>query len=323
MRSARLGSVGRLAVAAALLALAIPAVAPAEVIDEEEVSHFSMGFLFGYSGTRMTAFNENIDVVNFFLAHQGEPIRAADRLTGSMSGRVELRYKFGQKVSVALGVGNTEAKSAFNVTWAQSNFYTRGVVWSGMVYYHLPFVQSAPMFTSLADRMSLYVGAGPVLLTQVSTHVLIVDRTVEQSFMVDGDLGEIDGVADATGSNGLGVQGLVGASWQLTRRFSVAAEAGYRFVKSKDLTVTHMEGLRHREVETDKKARPDPMDQAMYDFFHRELGSRERRDWPGVFIPEKDEISGEHILYYSDYGTPLDLDFSGFQAQIGLRIHMF
>lgn len=222
----------------------------------------------------------------------------------------EIRYKFGNRFSIGVGVGNTEAKSSYSVTLADIDFYARSTVWSATAYYHLPFVDN---FGVLADRMSLYVGGGPVLLRNGFTHMRIADRTMEPTFNVDGDLIELDGEGDAKGT-GSGLRGLAGASYQLTSRISVAAEVGYRLARINNLELTHYEGY-VRDIAKEDPKRREPLDQAILDFFNR--------DHRGEGLPDQD-IEKNHIPYYSDSGNgPLNLDFSGVQAHIGMRLHIF
>jgi hypothetical protein len=287
--------------------------AGAEIVDEEEVGRLTIGLYFGYGGASMDAFNENIGVVNHFLTHQGIQIREADTFGGSANIEGELRYKFGDRFSVGVGVGNAESKSAFDVTFAAVDFYTRTTIWSVMGYYHLPFVQSAEAFAAVADRMSIYVGAGPLLLTKGRAHMRITDRTTEPSFNVDGDLIELDGQGDATGT-GSGLQGVLGASYMLNSRFSFAGEVGYRVAKISDLELVKFEGdITDQEFEDLR----EPGNDAILDFFRRERGAREARG-----IPEND-IEGDPIPYYSDFDGPLELDFSGVTLQAAFRIHLF
>jgi hypothetical protein len=310
MSKVRLGLLAALAAAVVLVVNPIPA--SSEIVDEEEVGRFTFGLHFGYTQVRMSEYNENIDVVNHWLTNQGIPLREAEHLKGSSSIKGELRYKFGKRFSFGLGVGNTEAKSSFYVTFGDVNFYARSTVWSAMGYYHLPFVDN---WGELADRMSLYVGAGPVLLTNGSTHMRIADRTTEPVFDQDGDLIELDGEGDGRG-NGGGLQGIAGASYQLNSRFSVAAEVGYRSARINDLELSNVVGY-DRDIAEEDPERREPLEGAILDFFRRPPGARGERG-----IPSED-IEGNHIPYYSDHEGPLELDFSGVLAHVSFRVHIF
>jgi len=293
-------------VAGIVLALA-PRSSVAEIVDEEEVSHFLVNFAIGYQGTKMSDFNDDIRVVNYFL-HSNQGIREANLFSGAAAVKGEIRYKFGDHVSIGMGVSSTEAKSAFDVTFGAVDFYTRATCWEPMIYYHMPFIQSIESI--IADRMSLYVGAGPVFLSNGLGHMRITDRTTEPTFRQDGDLIEIDGQGEVTGT-GAGFQGLVGASWQLTSLISFAGEVGYREAKITNPKIRRAEGF-ERDVASEDPERREPGDQAIIDFFER--GGRP----PG--FPATD-IEGNPIPYYN--GGPIDLDFSGVQARLGVRFHLF
>lgn len=306
------GPAGGAVVAALVLAL-VPAGAGAEIIDEKEVPRLSVGFLLGYAGNSMGRYNENISVVNHFLSTQGIPVREADKLGGGASVQGELRYKFNPQFSLGLGVASLESKSAFSFTLAEINFYARSTAISPMLYYHLPFVQKSEKFIDVADRMSLYVGAGPVILTKGSTLVRIIDGSNEPQFNADGDMSEIDGEGKATGSGG-GFRGLVGGSYQLTGRFSFAAEVGYRYGKITNLKIdeTTLRGF-ERDIGQNDPERREPLEQAIRDFY-------DRAQRPPA-LPDMD-INRNHIPYYSDFEGPLELDFSGVTLQVGFRLHI-
>jgi opacity protein-like surface antigen len=307
MSNVRLGRLAGL-FAGVLVLVLLPARAWSEIVDEVEVGHLTFGLQFGYGQTRMSEYNDNIDVLNNWINNQGDLLREADHLNGSGTIAGELRYKFGNRFSVGAGVGNAQAKSSFYVTFGDVNFFARSTVWSLMGYYHLPFVDN---FGELADRMSIYVGAGPVLLTNGSTNMRIADRTREP-FNVFGDLSELDGEGKGRG-NGSGLQGLVGSSYQLTSRVSVALEVGYRYAKIKDLELSDIRGY-ETEVTGDPEEIREPGDEAILDFF--------RRDKRPAGLPDKD-ISGRDIPYYSDFGGPLELNFSGVQGHLAFRLHIF
>jgi hypothetical protein len=138
----------------------------------------------------------------------------------------------------------------------------------------------------------------------------LTDRTTEPAFRDDGDLIEFDGQGEVEGS-GTGFQGLIGASYQVTSRVSFAGELGYRWAKITDLEVTRAEGFERGVGELDPDRR-EPLDQAVLDFFRRE---GRPPDFPDQ------NIEGDPIPYYE--GGPIELDFSGFMAQVGIRFHLF
>lgn len=292
--------------------LELPLVASAQIIDEEEVGRFTIGGMAGYAGNSMGRYNENIDVVNYFLTTQGIALREADGFNGGASGTAELRYRVSDRWIVGFGVANSESKSSFSVTLGEVDFHARSTLYIPSIYYVLPFVQSSESFSSVADRMNLYLGAAPVFFTRARTQMRIVDRSNEPVFDIDGDLGELDGEGDADGT-AIGLQGLLGISYQLTAALSLAGEVGYRYGKVTDLNVTKTEGYVRDDTESDENRR-EPGDQAIIDFFDRE----DRADG----LPNED-IEGNEIPYYSDFADKLDLDFSGFLIQIGFRIHLF
>jgi hypothetical protein len=296
-----------------LALLGLPVVASAQIIDEEEVGRFSLGGYVGYAGANLGRFNENIDVVNYFLNNQGIPLREADGLHGAASARGELRYKLSDRWMVGLGVASTEAMSRFTVTLGAVDFYARSTQFIPSVYYVFPFVQNSEKFSAVADRMNMYVGAAPIFFTAGKAHMRITDNSNEPVFNVDGDLGELDGEGDATGT-GIGLQGLFGVSYQLTSAFSLAGELGYRIGTISDLKIEKALGYDRDDTDDDENQR-EPGDKAITDFFQR---PDERNG-----IPSED-IEGNHIPYYSDYAPdPLDLDFSGVLIHIGIRLHLF
>lgn len=296
----------------ALMVLGLPVMASAQIVDEEDVGRFTLGATVGYAGNSMGRFNENIDVVNYFLTSQGIALREASSFRGGASACAELRYRLSERWIVGLGVANSESKSSFDVTLGAVDFYARSTLFIPSVYYILPFVQKSEAFSAVADRMNMYIGAGPVFFTRARAHMQIIDRSNEPVFNIDGDLGELDGAGDVEGT-GVGVQGLFGVSYQLTSGLSLAGEVGYRLGKISDLKIVKKEGYVRDDTENDENRR-EPGDQAVIDFFERE----DRADGlPG------DDIEGNHIPYYSDYNDKLDLDFSGFLIQLGFRIHLF
>jgi len=294
-----------------LVLLGLPTMASAQIIDEEDVGRFTLGAMIGYAGNSMSRYNENIDVVNHFLTNQGIPLREADGFSGGASVQGEVRYRVSDRWIVGFGVANSESKSAFDVTLGAVDFYARSTLYIPSVYYVLPFIQNSEKFASVADRMNMYIGAGPVFFTRARTHMQIIDRSNEPVFNIDGDLGELDGDGDANGS-AVGMQALFGTSYQLTAALSLAAEIGYRFGQVNDLEVTNATGYVRDDTENDENRR-EPGDDAIINFF-------ERDDREGV--PEED-IEGNPIPYYSDYPDDLNLDFSGFLVQLGFRIHLF
>lgn len=297
-----------------LSALFLPALADAQIIDEEEVGRLTIGGAIGYGGNSMSRYNENIGVVNHFITRQGVPLREADDLNGGAIARAELRYKMSERFVIGFGIGNAESKSAFDVQLGATNFYARSTLLMPALYYNLPFVQNSEAFINVADRVNLYVGGGPIFYTNARTRMLIVDNSTEPVFNVDGDLGELDGEAEASGT-GFGFQGLMGGSYQLTRTFSVALEAGYRIGKVSDLKIDRLMSFVRDDTENDPNRR-EYGDRTIEDFFERD----ERPTDPP--FPDRD-IEGDPIPYYSDFDGPLDLDFSGVTVTIGLRMHLF
>lgn len=295
----------------ALVLLGLPTMASAQIIDEEDVGRFTLGATIGYAGNNMGRYNENIDVVNHFLTHQGIPLREADGFSGGASILGEVRYRVSNRWIVGFGVANSESKSSFDVTLGAVDFHARSTLYIPSVYYVLPFVQSSEKFASVADRMNMYIGAGPVFFTRARTHMQIIDRSNEPVFDIDGDLGELDGEGNGSGT-GVGLQGLFGVSYQLTAALSLVGEVGYRYGTVSDLDTSNVIGYIRDDTENDENRREPGID-AIINFF-------ERDDREGV--PPED-IAGNHIPYYSDYPDKLNLDFSGFLIQLGFRIHLF
>jgi hypothetical protein len=296
------------------VALLVPTASLAQIIDEEEVGRLTIGGSIGFGGNSMSRYNENIGVVNHFISRQGVPLRNADELDGGSIVRGEIRYKMSDRFVIGFGVGNAESKSAFDVQLGATNFYARSTLVMPALYYNLPFVQTSEAFINVADRVNLYVGGGPICYTNARTRMLIIDRSTEPVFNVDGDLGELDGEAEASGT-GFGFQGLIGGSYQLTKTFSVAAEAGYRIGKVSDLKIDKLMSFVRDDTENDPNRR-EYGDRTIEDFFERD----ERPTDPP--FPDRD-IEGDPIPYYSDFDGPLDLDFSGITLTIGLRMHIF
>jgi len=152
------------------------------------------------------------------------------------------------------------------------------------------------------------------------------DNTIN-SFRPDGDLAELSGRGKATGSGaGFTVSG--GGSYQLSSRFSVAIDVGYRYGKLSDLKINpdDVEGFYERFGTGDGEDNSDlirePGDWAIWDFFLRDpnatLPDGRNRNDPKVPGDEKTGCA-DCPLYY--HGGNIEVDYSGFFSSLYLRAH--
>ncbi len=309
-----------------LVALGLGALpARAQLVDEEGVGRLTVGGLLGVQVTSMSDVNDNLNVVNQFLGR--DLIRNLDPIHAALATGLDVRYKLGQtppeepgepvsfmqRLSVGFTWGAINAVSQFNVTRAQARFYTRSTTYYPYVLYHFPFLDD------VEPRVSIYGGGGPVFLRAGYAEWKMHDDTIN-NFLPEGDIAELTGEAKAEGT-GTGFALQAGASFQLSKRFSVALDTGYRLAKLSNIKLVEAVGDTERFTGTGIPGQPDvtrePGDWGVIDFFLRDEGGvfqgRNRRD------PKDEGGCADCPLYYT--GGPLKVDYSGPFATFSFRVH--
>ena len=306
--------------------------AAAQIVNEENVGRLTIGPTIGILLPSMGRVNDNLDIVNRFLAR--EDVVGLDPVNEALLTGLDIRYRLGNtpvsepdtaesfldRVSIGFNWGAINVHKQLEVTRADVRFFSRATTYSAYVLYHLPF------FESKWPRTQLLVGGGPVYLQSGAVEWVLLDHTTNNFFteIEDGvgDLSELTGRGVASG-NGLGVNLQGGGTFMLNRRFSVGLDLGYRLAKISDLELTEATGqddLRFPNPEEVEVSR-QPGDWAIIDFFYRDRNTtyegRNRND-PGDREPETGGCEG-CPLYYE--GGPLEIDYSGLFANITLRAH--
>jgi hypothetical protein len=310
--------------------VAVPA--RAQIVNEENVGRLTIGGGVGFLLPAMGQVNDNIDVLNPFLAR--EEVRGLDHIKEALLTQLDVRYRLGNtpktepgekatlldRLSVGLSWGAINAHSQLEVSRVDVRYYSRATTYSLYVLYHLPFLDAK------FPRTQLVVGGGPLLLRNSSVEWVVLDHTSNNFFteIEDGvgDLSELSGRGEAEGSGvGANLQG--GGTFMLNRRFSVGLDFGYRLGKISNLELNEATGqsdLRFPnpdEVPVERQ----PGDWGIIDFFYRDPNTtyegRNRND-----PPDRDPETGGCAgcpLYYR--GGPLEIDYSGLFANLTLRAH--
>ncbi len=316
-----------------LLLSAVPLVRPAmaQLVNDEAVGRLSIGGSIGPQLTAMEDVNDNLGVVNRFL--QRDLIARVDDLNVALSTGMDLRYRLGRtppedpeeavtwkdRVTLGFAWGGLNADSGINVYSATVRLFTRTTTYTPYLLYHLPFLEK------LEQRSQLYVGAGAIFMRGGYIEWKMRDYT-GNNFLVDGDIAELTGSGKAEAS-GTGLLLMTGASYQLTKRFSVAVDMGYRKARMTNVKITQgetpVEGTATEawNIERFPGGEDDiirePGDWAVVDFFLRDpearFDGRNRQD------PADDGGCEGCPLYYT--GGPIDLDFSGPFTQFSFRVH--
>ena len=302
--------------------------AAAQIVNEENVGRLSIGPSIGILLPAMGQVNDNLDVVNPFLAR--EDVVGLDHVNRALLTGLDIRYRLGNtpdttetfmdRLSVGFNWGAINVHRQLEVTRADVRFYSRATTYSAYVLYHLPFLETK------WPRTQLLVGGGPVYLSSGAVEWVLLDRTTNNFFTEIengvGDLSELTGKGEASGT-GFGVNLQGGGSFMLNRRFSVGLDIGYRLAKISNLTLdeaTGQDDLRFPnpdEVDVNRQ----PGDWAIIDFFNRDPNTtyegRNRND-PGDREPETGGCE-DCPLYYR--GGPLEIDYSGLFANLSFRAH--
>ena len=295
--------------------------AAAQYVEEEPVGRLTIGGNIGALFPGMGDVNENFSVINRFLAR--DDIRSLSDIDVALVTGLDVRLKLTDRFSVGGNWGAYNARSEFDVTRARVRFYSRTTTYQGSVLYHLPGV------VNLQERAQAYVGAGLIYLRSGTVDYELQDKTTN-FFLRDGDLAELSGKGKAYG-DGSGFLVFVGGSFQLSGRFSVAADFGYRSAAIEDLELDgeEIEGYLERfgtvdDDDDDEDIFREPGDWAIYDFFLRDpngetVDGRKRTD---PKVPEEDMTGcADCPIYFT--GGPIEVDYSGFFTQIAFRIHFF
>ncbi len=320
-------------VAALVLLLAISLVRPggAQLLNDEAVGRLTIGGTIGPQMTAMGDINDNLSVVNRFL--QRDLIERVDKVKTGVSTGIDVRYRLGRtppedpeeavtwkdRVTLGFAWGGLNADTGINVGSATVRLFTRTTTYTPYVLYHLPFLEKVD------QRSQLYVGAGPIFMRSGYIEWKVRDKT-RNNFLVDGDIAELTGSGTAKAS-GIGILLMTGASYQLSNRFSLAVDVGYRKARMSNVEITR--GVTPTEgnateawnIERFPGGEADvirePGDWAIIDFFLRDpearFGGKNRQD------PEDDGGCEDCRLYYT--GGPIDIDFSGPFTQLSFRVH--
>lgn len=320
-------------VAALVLLLAVSLVRPggAQLVNDEAVGRLTIGGSIGPQMTAMDDINDNISVVNRFL--QRDLIERVGKVKTSVSTGLDVRYRLGRtppedpeettswkdRVSLGFAWGGLNADTGINVGSATVRLFTRTTTYTPYVLYHLPFLET------VAQRSQLYVGAGAIFMRNGYLEWKVRDRT-RNNFLVDGDIAELTGSGTAEAS-GTGFLLMTGASYQLSTRFSVAVDMGYRQARMSNVKITRgttpTEGTATEpwNIERFPGGEDDiirePGDWAIIDFFLRDPGAR--FDGKNRQDPQEDGGCEGCPLYYT--GGPIDVDFSGPFTQFSFRVH--
>ena len=300
----------------------------AQIVNEENVGRLTIGPSIGFLLPSMGDVNDNLDVVNRFLAR--EDVVGLDDVNQALLTGLDIRYRLGNtpdttetfmdRLTVGFNWGAINVHRQLEVTRADVRFFSRATTYSAYVLYHLPYLESK------WPRTQVTVGGGPVYLQSGTVEWVLLDHTTNNFFteIEDGvgDLSELTGRGKASG-NGLGVNLQAGGSFMLNRRFSVGLDLGYRLAKISDLELDEATGqtdLRFPnpdEVPVERQ----PGDWAIIDFFFRDPNTtyedRNRNDAPDR-EPETGGCDG-CPMYYG--GGPLEIDYSGLFANLSLRVH--
>lgn len=310
----------------ALLILSLAAPARGQLVDEEAVGRLTIGGSVGVLVPSMSEVNRNVSVVNPFLRRA--EVRSLDRIHEGILTGLDIRYRLGrtppeepgetisflQRLSIGFTWGAVSARTEINdITRVLVRFYSRATTYTPYVLYHLPFLeQSQP-------RLQLMVGGGLVFMRSGYVEWSVDDMT-NNIFIPEGDISELAGTAQASGSGtGFMLQG--GASYMLNNRFSVAVDMGYRRGKISNLSLDEAVGQNKRFPGDEDPATEDivrrPGDWSVIDFFKRdgnaEYDGKKRTD------PTDDGGCEDCPLYYT--GGDLDVDYSGPFANISFRVH--
>jgi len=291
--------------------------ASAQTIDEEPVGRLTIGGNIGVVLPSMSDVNDNFHVVNPFLNR--DEIRNMDDINASLLTGLDLRLKLRDHLSIGFNWGAVAARSSIDVDRADVRFFSRATTYQANLYYHFPFIEA------YSERTQLYVGAGLVFLRSGHVEWSLEDHTTN-FFLVDGDISELSGKGVAT-ADGNGYSFLVGGSFQLTTRFSIAVDTGYRFAKLDNLELQEVEGFRERfnidQNDPTQDVFREPGDWAIWDFFFRDPNAQtndgRRRTDPVVPGEEKTGCDGCPLYYGS--GGPIEVDYSGPFTQVSFRVH--
>ena len=275
-----------------------------QLVEEESVGRLTIGGGVGAAFPSLKAVNQNVGIVNPFLRR--DEIRPLNRINEALLTNMEIRYRLGNtpkeeaeetvsfldRISVGFSWGAITARTEINdVTRVGVRFYSRATTYYPFLLYHLPFLESSQ------PRIQLVVGGGPLFLRSGVVEWHVDDRTTND-FIVEGDISELAGFANASGSaQGFVVQG--GGYFMLNSRFSVGMDVGYRSGTMSDLTLNDAVGQERRFPGDDDPDTPDIVrrlgDWSVIDFFFRDPDAvwdgRDRND-PGPDPADGDRRQG-------------------------------
>ena len=316
---------------AVLLAALLAGPAGAQLVNDEAVGRLSIGGSIGPQMTAMDDINDNISVVNRFL--QRDLIERVDGVETALSTGLDIRYRLGRtppedpeeaitwkdRITLGFAWGGLNAATGVNVGSATVRLFTRTTTYTPYLLYQFPFLEK------VEQRAQIYAGLGAIFMRDGYVEWKFRDHT-RNNFLVDGDLAELTGSGKAEAS-GTGLMVMTGASYQLTKRFSVAVDLGYRKARMSNVSITQgetpIEGTATEgwNIERFPGGEDDlirePGDWAILDFFLRDPEAR--FDGKNRQDPEEDGGCEGCPLYYT--GGPIDLDFSGPFTQFSFRVH--
>jgi hypothetical protein len=248
----------------------------AQLVEEEKVGRLTIGVGVGILLTSMTEVNRNIDVVNPFLNR--DEIRSVDPVSDGVLTSLDIRYRLGNspkedpdeaigfldRITIGFAWGAVNARTGLDdVSRARVRLYTRATTYYPFIMYHLPFLEK------VAPRTQLLIGGGPIFLQNAYMEWELEDNTTN-IFIPEGDISELAGISNASGS---GIGGVLQASgtFMLNSTFSTAVDLGYRYGKISNLVLDNAQGQDKRFPGDDDPDSPDVVrragDWTVIDFF--------------------------------------------------------
>jgi hypothetical protein len=320
------------AVLASLTMMAVVRPAEAQLVNDEAVGRLSIGSAIGPQVASMKDINDNLTVVNGIL-RRGE-VGPVGKVRVALSTGLDVRFRLGRtppedpetkvtwKDRITLGFtwGGLNAETGINTGDATVRFFSRTTTYTPYLLYQLPYLEKVD------QRAGLYVGGGPVFMRNGYIEWKVRDYT-HNNFLVDGDISELTGSGKARAS-GTGFMLMGGASYQLSHRFSVAVDMGYRRAKMTNVTITqgHTPGAWNIEYFPNPAVGdqvPDPGDWGIIDFFDRDPNAvydgHKRTDPYDPSDPNNGGCSECRAPWFK--GGPINLDYSGPFTQFSFRVH--
>lgn len=265
---------------------------------EDPIERFSLAGQVGAGTLAMKDVNDRIQDGNEFLSRWGKT--ELDDLTYGFNFTWDLRTRLSQTLLFSLGGGLITGKSEINFDQVIS-VEPKSAFYYARMLYQLPF-RPRP-------NLILRVGGGPVYLSSVELTVRHESRTTEAG-TVRVETATFDG-------DGWGAQGMLEGELVLSEKVTLVADIGYRqAVISRGGYDWSITGLDLPQGDEDADGIPNQYDFTEnsflpHSFLEVEIGPDGR---------PRTEPDGRTVT------TPVgsgDIDFSGVQANVGLRFYLF